>query len=170
MPKQKFKPLAPIPLEILERLWYHIEVRGPDECWPWTSATSHPFGYGTIQTHHPIYKKLMAHRVAYYLQTSVDPEQLNVCHRCDNPPCCNAGHLFLGTAADNRLDCVHKRRHNFGGLHGRALLDESKVQIIWGLYGSGISTRKIAKQFGVSRSTIQEITRGATWKHVNHTS
>lgn len=167
MPQSKSKPLSKIPRETLERIWLHVETKGPDECWPWTASTQN--GYGRLATVHikpgPRHRQL-AHRIAFYLSTGVDPLDLKVCHSCDNPPCCNPRHLFLGTQADNRLDCVRKKRHNFGETHGRHRLTEAKVRRIWKLHDAGLSSIKIATHFGVAHSTIREITRGATWRHV----
>lgn len=168
MPQIKSRPLSEIPRNILERIWLYIEVKGPDECWPWTSSTRN--GYGVLQTLHvkpgPRRKRL-AHRIAFYLSTGTDPLDLKVCHSCDNPPCCNPRHLFLGTSIDNRMDCVHKKRHNFGETHGRHRLTETDVSAIRKLHESGMSSIKIAAHFCVAHSTIREITRGATWKHLS---
>jgi len=35
---------------------------------------------------------------------------MNVLHTCDNPPCGNDRHLFLGTQSDNMIDCLNKGR------------------------------------------------------------
>lgn len=57
-----------------------------------------------------------AHRVAWILTNGPIPAGLAVCHRCDNPPCCNTSHLFLGTIKDNTRDMVAKKRGRFGGV------------------------------------------------------
>ena len=91
----------------ISRFWSHVDVRGPDECWPWTAAIRKGNGYGCFVTKFGLY---LAHRIAYYIQHQDDPGFLLVCHHCDNPPCCNGKHLFKGTNRDNSNDRIAKGR------------------------------------------------------------
>lgn len=50
------------------------------------------------------------HRLMYTLLVGPIPDGLVCCHRCDNPPCCNPEHIFLGTESENILDAVSKKR------------------------------------------------------------
>jgi len=92
------------PLE--ERFWEKVDVRGPDECWPWTRKHN-PKGYGQFRKD----KMVQAHRMAWELTNGPIPDGLDVLHTCDNPPCCNPHHLFLGTNDDNMRDMNSKGRH-----------------------------------------------------------
>ena len=83
-------------------------------CHEWNGATD-PQGYGRVNVDG---KNSHAHRVAWKLANGPIPEGISVCHRCDNPPCCNVGHLFIGTNADNVADRVAKGRT----FNGRAAL------------------------------------------------
>jgi hypothetical protein len=49
--------------------------------------------------------------MAWELAYGPIPPGLHVLHRCDNKPCCNPAHLFLGTKADNHADMMTKGRH-----------------------------------------------------------
>jgi HNH endonuclease len=64
-------------------------------------------GYGVIGRHTG---NKLAHRVSYELHIGPIPEGMLVCHHCDNPPCINPKHLFLGTQKDNMGDCSSKGR------------------------------------------------------------
>ena len=55
-------------------------------------------------------KHVLAHRYAAWAYGWYPAPGIQVCHKCDNPPCCNPYHLFLGTPQDNALDCYKKGR------------------------------------------------------------
>lgn len=97
------------PANRLEDLWRYVKIGAPDECWPWQAARRRR-GYGTFTVNH---RSLVSHRIAYQLATGENPGDLFVCHTCDNPPCCNPAHLFLGTHRENMRDMVSKRRHRW---------------------------------------------------------
>ena len=78
-------------------------------CWEWTGRTTK--GYGRLRFWG---KTRRAHRVAYALAVAPVPDEIFVCHACDNPKCVRPDHLFLGTAIDNNADMVAKARHATG--------------------------------------------------------
>ncbi len=96
-----------------ERFWRHVDRSGgPEACWPWTGSVDH-HGYGGFRVEPG--KLVRTHRFAYALKHGPIPEGMHVCHHCDNPPCCNDAHHFLGTVADNIRDMWAKGRHTKGG-------------------------------------------------------
>lgn len=61
-------------------------------------------------------KTVRAHRASWILHNGSIPPGLHVLHSCDNPPCVNPEHLFLGTDKDNAQDRENKKRSSGKGL------------------------------------------------------
>lgn len=127
-------------------------------------------------------KAYKAHRVAYYLHSGIDPADLLVCHECDNPPCTNPAHLFLGTDQDNIRDRNAKGRQARGDRSGArtmpevyprgtasyyAKLTEAQVNNLRLQYAiGGTSHRKLAKIYGISYAQVGYIIQRKKWAHV----
>lgn len=96
---------------IAERFWSKVAKGAPDTCWEW-QASRNNHGYGQFGIASPDGPRRMvgAHRVAWELTNGPIPDGQEVCHRCDNPPCCNPADLFLGTQQDNLDDAASKGR------------------------------------------------------------
>lgn len=152
-----------------ERFWDKVDRRGDDECWEWT-ASKIPSGYGAFRHKG---KTLTASRVAWKLTNGPIPDGEHygttcVCHKCDNPACCNPGHLFLGTQQDNIADMFEKGRDNRarGIRHGMSKLTDTDVRLIKIWLGLGYFQQEIADAFGVCQVNISSIKLGNTWRHV----
>ncbi len=145
------------------RFWSKVDVRGPDECWPWTASKQHG-GYGQFRAEG---KKHKAHRVAWEQTQGPIPAGKHMLHHCDNPSCCNPAHLFIGTNADNIQDKVNKGRQVKGSAHSKAQLDEWLVADMRKRYATGKYTKtKLARMFFVHKMTVHDILTGKHWKHV----
>lgn len=144
----------------------HVDVRGAEECWPWKLRVD-SYGYGRCEFGGKI---TTASRASYLAATGRNIEGLVVCHRCDNPRCCNPAHLFAGTQAENLADCRSKGRAKYltGANHHRASakLTESQVREAKQLYKAGMTQTSIASMLGVHSSTISRAVRGERWGFV----
>lgn len=168
----------PEPLSDQERFWSHVDKSG--DCWVWTAGRS-PFGYGQFsRDHHPV----AAHRASWEFANGPIPDGLFVLHHCDNPPCVRPDHLYLGTQKDNIRDAIERNRKAYGErcytelrprgeTHGMRKLTEAQVREIRKRHQSGSrgsnSSTALAREFGVTRITIQMIARGQTWSHIGDT-
>lgn len=153
-----------------EVFWRNVDRRGPNECWPWLRSTQHS-GHGQLSRRINGRKhSARAHRIAWELTNGPIPDGQLVCHRCDNPPCCNPAHLFLGTHDDNMADCKDKGRNVSPRLtrsaHPRAVLSEGDVVEIRRQRSDGALLREIAASFGIGTSHVSRICRGLNWTDV----
>lgn len=154
------------------RFWSKVERLPGRHCWLWTGYRDKR-AYGRFQMRGQV---VLSHRVAFYLATGNDPGDLLVCHKCDNPPCCNPQHLFLGTMTDNIRDAARKGRlmddpkpyvgSHVGELNPQAKLAESDVRQIIASWNSGVTQLQLAQTFGVTKGAIAEITNGNNWAHL----
>lgn len=95
-----------------ERLWTKVRRSDDADCWPFTGNRM-PRGYGRIvvgSRSQGNRRTLLAHRAAWELTNGPIPDGMAICHKCDNPSCCNPSHLFLGTHLDNMRDASQKNR------------------------------------------------------------
>ena len=75
-------------------------------CLIWQGAKNDR-GYGYISIGA---KLIRVPRLIWKLEYGDIPQGLNVLHKCDNPPCINLDHLFLGTPKENTRDAMLKGR------------------------------------------------------------
>jgi hypothetical protein len=162
-----------LPLDV--RFWARVDRRGPDECWPW-KLSRNDRGYGKIKIGG---KDCIAHRTAYSIAVGPIPDGLLVCHTCDNPPCCNPAHLFVGTSADNNADMKAKGRAKgapkgrgngshtrpdrrpHGERNGQARLTDDEVAEVRRL-APYFTRAALGERFGVSHSHITRIVNRQT--------
>lgn len=150
-------------------------------CWLWLGGVSGS-GYGITAIKR---KSTSVHRLAYTLAKGPIPAGKFVCHKCDVRTCINPDHLFLGTAAENTRDMINKGRRISPGTenrmrgvawvsahhaslprgesHLRAKITEEDVADIRRSIRSGVS---LAKQYGLTPTSITRIRKRLSWKHV----
>lgn len=148
-----------------ERFWKHVDLSS--ECWIWTGGkTGTGYGHMWIVTDN---NHILAHRMSYQMHHGPIPDGLQVCHKCDNPPCVNPSHLFLGTAKDNALDKIAKGRGRapYGEKHWRSKLTEQQVVEIRQIHATeGLSFNAIGRRFAVKGQAVKKIVHRQLWKHV----
>lgn len=183
--------LSDVSANVIERFWSKTIPEPNSGCWLWT-AHCNAKGYGVLRVRD---RTWLAHRFAMTLSLGISiPYGQCVLHRCDNPPCCNPGHLFLGTNQDN----VHDRESKGRGrpLRGENHPSRTKPwtrprgdnhysrtspeylargekngrarlteQTVAEIRASCGSLREIASRFAISKTQAWEIRSGKAWAH-----
>lgn len=122
-----------------KREWWNkrIKIDEKSGCHIWQLSKTHKDGYGQVQINKV---KKSAHRYAYEEKYGKIPEGKFICHTCDNPPCCNVDHLFLGSPKENSLDASKKGRlHNKNHFkthckHGHEFNEENTINYTHGKF------------------------------------
>ena len=141
---------------------------GQKSCWPWMLGKT-PLGYGWLGPHRRVYTPHVAqhaHRAAWLALKGEIPRGMFVLHKCNNPPCCNPRHLYIGTHSDNMKDLARtgfKPPWRGGTKQHLSKLNDQKVRAI---RRSKLSCEKLAARYGVWGGTIHAARTGKTWKHV----
>jgi hypothetical protein len=161
----------------VERFWSYVDnTAGPDACWPWAGPRDSN-SYGQLWWEGRL---RLAARVMLELQGHLFQRGECALHRCDNPPCVNPQHLFVGTHKDNSDDMIakgrdakaygdangsrkHRERMPRGeGHHGAKFTNQEVAEIL----ASRESGASIARRYGVHRSCVNRIRSGVTWRHL----
>lgn len=147
----------------ITRFWSRVDVRGPDECWPWTGSRK-AFGYGQMWDGE---KMERAHRIAFLITTGALAHGAPVRHSCDNPPCCNPSHLLGGTHLDNMRDRAERGRtaRIFGESNAQAKLTDDAIRFIREHRGK-LLQRELGDMFGVTQNMVSKIQLGQAWPHL----
>lgn len=164
-------------MDDITRFWLKIKRGDPYECWLWQAGKEH--GYGSFRMGG---RSLRAHRLAWELANGPIPTGKHVLHHCDNPPCCNPAHLYVGTNVENGRDrkergravnnfpaAVAKRKPGWnrkkrdddrrGGNRPPALAENAVVAIRERYAVGGVGYRDLAEEYGVTAPTIMAVVR-----------
>lgn len=148
------------PLDVA-RFWSKVDVDGnafgrQGKCWNWRGSRQPKGGYGTFSLNG---RTVLAHRVAYALFNGETPADRTIRHACDNPLCCQPGHLIAGTNAENVRDRVERNR-------GGSPLTPEAVLAIRHRASGGETQAAIAADYPISQGTVSNIVNRRTWRHV----
>ena len=158
-----------------ERFWEKVDCAGaqqhhmPTCCWEWQGCKNQD-GYGRLAANFVYGKRLeSAHRLSLAFVLGYMPKY--VMHKCDNPACVRPSHLKEGTHKENTKEAYDKgrqpRRHNYRGVAVyNAKLTEENVRTIRRRCGQGELQKVVAKDLGVTMSTVQKVVSRKICAHV----
>lgn len=149
--------------------WSKVDIGAPDACWPYRRGKAHGYGMFWVGG-----RNHGAHRVAFLLVWDHWPEPCAL-HTCDNPACCNPGHIWEGTKGENNADRARKgrsgsrraqaaaARSRAGDAHHNAKLTRAGIVELRQRRAGGESLSALARDYGVSRRTVRLAIEGTTY-------
>ena len=153
----------------LKRFWTKVDKKGINDCWNWLRGKHHGYGNFHIRVN-GFDKVVVSSRYMWEITFGKIPNNLLVCHKCDNPACVNPKHLFLGTYKDNTDD--RDRKNRFVKLQGEdvgtsKLTNEDILEIrkSYAPHAYGC-VKKLANKYKVSVTHIHRIIKRKVWSHI----
>lgn len=136
----------------------HIERIPFSGCWIWMASTRKNYlEYGHCWHDG---RDHIASRLAYELYIGAISEGMYVLHRCDVSLCVNPAHLFIGTQAENMMDCALKGRLN------TPRLSAEMVTEIRRRHAAGKSQKELRTEYGISKTLISQVVLRQIWRHI----
>ena len=163
---------APPPQSARSHFDKYLVPGAPDECWLWKGWQDRK-GYGMLEVgskRDGTRRRVSAHRLSYELNVGPIPASMSVCHRCDMPLCCNPAHLWLGTHVENMADRDAKERTRSGSpftaghTYQTRKLTSEMVAAIRARLAQGEKEVALAREFGVSETTMWRVARYKAWR------
>jgi len=150
---------------VITRFLAYLEVGTRSKCWVWKGSLAVRGGYGQLNNKGRLLK---AHRIAFELAFGKIPKGAHICHKCNNPPCCNPGHLYAGDNLSNTRDKIKagtqfKIPPQAGEKNYQTKFKAADIKAIRSSSESGAS---LARKFKVSKASISAIRRFKTWKSI----
>jgi hypothetical protein len=142
-----------------ERFWPKVEKTAG--CWVWKGSRD-KMGYGHFKLNSKI---ILAHR---FVVLDKITDEVDVCHKCDNPSCVRPDHLFFGTHTDNMRDSMTKDRHAFklGENNPLSKLTDAQAMILKACPKTYGAIKRMTSSMGVHRSAVYYIQSQRGWTHL----
>ena len=162
--------LTNVSASAVARYWQKVIPAPLGKCWGWTGTVSKA-GYGRLSDGGRAGHNRLASRVAFVLHHRPLAAGELVLHHCDNPPCTAPDHIYAGTMKQNVADMDARGRGKRGKVAGEdhkmsLFTNEQVLDIRRRVAVDSVTHKQLASEFGVSRSAITQIVRGANWKHL----
>lgn len=104
------------------------------------------------------------HRLVWAEQNGPIPAGGMILHKCDNPPCYDLDHLYLGDGWDNARDKSDRGRIA-GAKNPNARVTLEQVHEMRVRYSEGNARLKdLSELYGIRISTVSKIIRNESWK------
>lgn len=150
---------------VTDRFWDKVNKKGKFDCWEWEGATGR-LGYGQFK-----YKgeNKRSHRFIFSYFFDINLEEKHILHNCDNPPCVNPQHLYIGNHEINMRDkSIRNRMSDRRGENNNfsELSEEDVEEIYKKRHIDNKPLKEISDEFNTSVGNVSDIINDKTWTHV----